>query len=334
VLEAASPTPGYTSFILVGAFDLDPGSLGVVLRCEQSQQRHRDGQPIVFADHRLFDLADQVDAVEVMTSVYKATRDPAALVDARRPRLLLLGGDSKAVENGVQAVAAVLGFRAEVFARPESNVERARQAIAQRRDLIAIWVGSMPHRPDVVERLAARAADSGLDVLRLTSEAADSMLDDLTLELSSYEFERSPPTSMPEALSRARTSCPHLSFLPEAESSAAASPFWRPDDVLRAVEELDDVVRRWRAGELAAGVHQALKEAPVSYASDISATAKGKYGGYYVVSYQGGNVMLGPHLKFGKKSPERCARVYWFVDHEAKTFVIGHFGRHLPDDTS
>ena len=170
--------------------------------------------------------------------------------------------------------------------------------------------------------------------MRLPSPSLPAMLDDLVMELHDYSPpEIAPPRSMPDALEAARAGCPNLIFLAEAERSAGDSPFCRPGDVLEGMLAADEIVRRWRAGELATGVHAALKEMPFRYGSDISQTAKTKYGSHYVVKYQGKDVMLGPHLKFGKKSPEFCARVYWYLDDEQQTFVIGHFGRHLPDDT-
>jgi hypothetical protein len=256
VLQGVSQNDGEARFILVGSFALDGHSLGCVIPCAQSQQRNRDGQPVAFGQPTFFDLDDEVDAVSAMTEVYRETRDPAGLVFSDRPRLLMLGGERRAIEERVQGV-----------------------------------------------------------------------------ELAGHVPDDSPPRSMAEALERAKQSCPNLVFLPEAEASATDSPFWRPKDVLAATEALDDVARRWRAGELQS-VHEALKEAPFAYASDISPTARGKYGGAYRVTYKGDKVRLGPHLKFGRGSPERCARVYWVADEESKTFVVGHFGRHLPDDTS
>ncbi len=334
VFEATASRDGHKRFLLTGSFTFDEGAVGCVVACEQSQARHRDGQPIIFESPRVFNLEDEVEPFEAMIAVFKAVRDAPSLIETVRPRLLLLGGERHVIESSVQSVAAAHGYRTQVFGRPESNLGRAEQALGERNAVVALWTGSIPHRPDVIDRLREKATKQGTPVLILPSISEGGMIDDLKLELSGHKHAHEvPPRTMAEALARAKTTCLHLVFLPEADGSAKQSPFWRPKDVLGAVEAVDDVVRRWQTDELPAGPHQALQEAPVSYASDISNTAKGKYRRHYEVRYQGQKQIMGPHLKFGKKTPERCARVYWIVDETARTFVIGHFGRHLPDDT-
>lgn len=332
--QAAEAGPRRARFILLGCFATETGIRGCVVRCEQSQVRSRDGQPLSFGDAFVFSLADTLESVALLARVFTETPLATALVAKQRPRLLVLGGNRVPAERELQAIGAAFGYNVELFGRPESNLGRAAQAIANRRDLVAIWTGALPHRPDVVERLARECTTRGVAMLRLPSQSLPAMLDDLVVELHDYSPpEAAPPQSMPEALELAKAGCPNLVFLADAESSARDSPFCRPSDVLGGVLAADEIVRRWRAGELANGVHAALKQMPFRYGSDISQTAKTKYRSHYVVKYNGKEVMLGPHLKFGKKSPEFCARVYWYVDNERQTFVIGHFGRHLPDDT-
>lgn len=332
--QATDVAPMHVAFILVGCFATEAGTQACVVRCEQSQVRSRDGQPLSFGDGVVFSIEDELESVALLARVFKETQSASTLVAKERPRLLVVGGNREPTEKEAQAIGAAFGYSVELFGRPESNPARATQAIANRRDLVAIWTGSVPHRPDIVEVLEKECTKRGVPTLRLPSTELPAMLDDLVVELHSYSPPKSaPPGSMSEALELAKAACPNLLFLPEADRSAANSPFRRPGDVLEGVRAADEIVRRWRNGELTAGVHAALKEMPFRYGSDISPTAKAKYGSHYVVQYNGGEVTLGPHLKFGKKSPEFCARVYWYVDDEQPTFVVGHFGRHLPDDT-
>ena len=333
VALALSPESQVNSFVVLGSFTDGADNFGCVLRCNQPAAKSRNGQPVSIDHLGVFDLDDEVAPVVELSAAYLATDNAQALMSKERPSLIVLGGDNASDGEAVAAAAAVRGFRTDYFARPESNVGRALQAVRQRRDAVAIWVGALDRRPDIVDRLTAEANKRRVPSILLASKDLPGMLEDLSLELAVVNF-RPEPATMAAALEQIQNCCANLVIADAAWESAADSPFWRPGEVLEAIEWLDDLAARWRAGDLDSGVHAALKEAPARYASDISDTAKNKYGSHYVVNHSDAEITLGPHFKFGRGSAESCARVYWQTDESAQTFVIGHFGRHLPDDTS
>ena len=333
VFRARAAGPGHHGFVLVGCFSVGDATRIAILDCEQSAARHRDGQALVVRSGEIVDGSDALGGATRLAAVYARTADARGAVLKAHPRLLVLGGDRRANEDRVRGVAAAAGFRADLFGDPESNLARAVEAIGDRRDLVAIWQGGMPHRPNVHDALAQAARRRAVPSVQLSSRSPDDLPDELLLELLDHDREPPVVSSMTHALEIARLTCPHLTFVSEAETAAGASPFWRPRDVLRGMQFADDVVRRWRHGDLPAGIDAAFSESGFGYASNISRTARNRYGQDYRVRYGDAFVTLGPHLKFGKGSPERCARVYWYIDDDAKTFVVGHVGRHLRDDT-
>jgi hypothetical protein len=77
----------------------------------------------------------------------------------------------------------------------------------------------------------------------------------------------------------------------------------------------------------------ACKEAGLDWKPDISDTAKTRYRQHYTRTYDGEEVLLGPHLSYGGGSAAnaRVARIYCYLDKDRRKVVIGHAGEHLPD---
>lgn len=137
------------------------------------------------------------------------------------------------------------------------------------------------------------------------------------------------------AVESARARSQHLVFLDEALRSADASPFVRPQGLYEALLILDRVAADYGRDELGAGFEAAFAKAGLTgFASDISETAKNCYRRDYTVRYGDRQVLLGPHLRFGRGTPHSCARIYWYVDRDQRLLVVGHVGRHLRDTTS
>jgi hypothetical protein len=142
------------------------------------------------------------------------------------------------------------------------------------------------------------------------------------------------PTTVLEATRAARASANYLVFLDEVEESAAESPYAQPEKILRALRHLDDIAGRYATDQLPQGFRAAFDEAGLEFASDISDTAKTKHGRHYLRWYEGKQVMLGPHIKLGIGSPDTCARIYFHLDKEHRRIVVGHVGKHLPDEST
>lgn len=126
-----------------------------------------------------------------------------------------------------------------------------------------------------------------------------------------------------------------LVFLAEALGSADASTYPNVPKLTAALRTIGDVARRWRADNLPTGFATAFREAGLDYAPDVSELTVGRTANEYRRSYNGQDVVLGPHVKLGKgTSAGLLARIYWWVDEDRRQFVIGHVGRHLKDGTT
>lgn len=189
------------------------------------------------------------------------------------------------------------------------------------------------------ELLAARAeAQAARDDLSALLEAFDESVATAASRRVARHAPSEPrssrtPRSMLEAIEFAAEDTEHLVFLPEAFSSAEASPYGRPGDVYEDLVALDRLVARWRADNLPGGFTPAAAAAGLPWRPDISATARNQFGEDYARTLPDGRrVLLGPHLRYGGDAPpDRHCRVYLWLDRENRQVVVGYAGRHLRD---
>lgn len=140
---------------------------------------------------------------------------------------------------------------------------------------------------------------------------------------------RSEPQSMGEAIERASSELVNLVVLPEALDQARQWQFLQPAKVFRHLCMLDSLVARWRSNRLKEGLHVAAQAAGLPWARDVSTSAHRLFPQDYTVWWNGRQLLLGPHLKYGSGPPTRQCRVYCAVVEEDKAVVVGHIGRHL-----
>lgn len=142
-----------------------------------------------------------------------------------------------------------------------------------------------------------------------------------------------PPATLVEALERVDATCERLVVLPKAIESARKREFPRVEEIFDDLVRLDAVAERWAAGALHDTFAKACEEAGLPWVPDISETAKTRHTHAYTRSYEGGDVLLGPHLRYGGGSASHAnvVRVYCWLDRERHRVVIGHAGDHLPD---
>lgn len=138
--------------------------------------------------------------------------------------------------------------------------------------------------------------------------------------------------SLNDAVRQAKASCQHLVFLDQALDSAERWVFRRPDVVLRAFLTLDSLAAGWQRGELDQPWLVAALAAGVPWKPAISETARQQYREDYVRTYDGQEVLLGPHLSWGNTNAN-AVRAYLYIDEHHRTLVIGHVGEHLRDTT-
>lgn len=136
-----------------------------------------------------------------------------------------------------------------------------------------------------------------------------------------------------QAVKLAIERCENLEFLPEANRSAEAWQFQRPEVVLDALRTLDALAGSWRDGGLTGPFMVAARAAGLPWRPAISRTAQTQYRDDYLRRHRDGEVMLGPHLAWGN-SPDNALRIDLHLDRDNRTVVVGHVGRHLRDTSN
>ena len=193
------------------------------------------------------------------------------------------------------------------------------------------------HRDDLlrrVEELEAAAAHDRQAIAELSAA-----LGDRPAEPDAEAAEEEDPKSVLEAVRIAAQTCPNLVFTDAAFESAADSPYRRPAEILDALRKLDALAERYRAGQMGTSLGQAAQEAGLTWRAGVSELARTRWAKHYVVTHEGHNLDLGPHLALGSGSGAGLiARIYLHLadgngDVERGVYV-GHVGRHLPDTTT
>ena len=119
-------------------------------------------------------------------------------------------------------------------------------------------------------------------------------------------------------------------FLPDAEKSAADSPYLTPRRVYDLFAALAVVMHELQAHDsLGEPLYDRLKRLGFEYKDRISTTAEGKFGDEYTFMYRGAKRLFENHVTLGKShNPQDCLSVHWLRDEERKRFVVGWCGKH------
>jgi HNH endonuclease len=147
------------------------------------------------------------------------------------------------------------------------------------------------------------------------------------------------PASVLEAVQLADDRVQHLVLLPEAFESAEDSPFRRSQLVLDALLKLDELARLYaEPGGIGESIGSVARRLGLDWIPDTTDWG-GTRGRHYEVSWKGRKFRLGPHIRLGTGAGAgSTARIYGFFydgdGEQARTFVVGHVGRHLPDSTT
>jgi uncharacterized coiled-coil protein SlyX len=210
-------------------------------------------------------------------------------------------------EQQLAAQSATEAARDELHARLEelaSERERDRQTIAELSRLLA-------------------AADTETDGAGPLPEEAEE-----------------PPATVLEAVERAAEQATHLRFAPRAFETAADSPFRRPGLVLKTLRLLDQLAARFEAGDMGMSLSQAAAGLGITqYKQNVSELARTRYEKDYTFSYEGRELLVGPHVGLGSGSGASfVARIYMHA-HEGgdgldRGLIVAVVGRHLPDTTT
>ena len=275
---------------------------------------------------------------------------PAARAEARRhlrPAWWLGGSMSQDPTlppqwaDQLQAVAAVQGFALEVVQAPAMPT-MAKRVQGAPPEVLLEW--SPYTRSEKAQRVIAgfRAVRPMAPVISIDEQkfrdAAQlsrwhlaEVQERRQNEIAAEELGEDAPGTVLDAVQKAKDEANCCVFLPDAAASAAASMFPSPPAVLTYLRNIERVVSMWRRGELQGKTfEQAFVEVgQPGYRAGISQTAAST--GDYNRVYKGRSITLGPHLARGVGPVTRILRIYWWVDQETRTFVIGHVGMKLRD---
>lgn len=148
-----------------------------------------------------------------------------------------------------------------------------------------------------------------------------------------------PPQTVLDAVRRAADHAEHLVFTADAFDSAGDSPYRRPEEVLDALEKLEELATKFDAGAMGASLSQAATELGLTYKQGVSEFARSRNPHAYAITHDGHRLELGPHVALGSGSGAGfIARIYLHVADGSgdvpRGLYVGHVGRHLPDTTT
>src|SRR4051812_37712727 len=196
-------------------------------------------------------------------------------------------------------------------------------------------------RDELHTRLEQLAAERERDRQTITElsrllAAADTETQGQPAEAAAEE----PPATVLDAVERAAAQATHLRFAPRAFETAADSPFRRPGLVLKTLRQLDQLAAKFAAGDMGMSLSQAAATLGITqYKQGVSELARTRYEKDYTFSYEGRELLVGPHVGLGSGSGAAfVARIYLHA-HEGgdgldRALIVAVVGRHLPDTTT
>ncbi|HEX2085894.1 MAG TPA: hypothetical protein VHF89_09445 [Solirubrobacteraceae bacterium] len=194
------------------------------------------------------------------------------------------------------------------------------------------------HRDELTRRIAELEEAAGRD-RQAIAELSAALGDRAPAEDDAAAAEEEAPKSVLEAVRLAQATCPNLVFTESALDSASDSPYRRPEEILDALRTLDGLAERYNAGQMGMSLGQAAQEAGLTWKAGVSELARTRWAKHYVVTHDGHQLDLGPHLALGSGSGAGfVARIYVHLadgnGDVPRGIYVGHVGRHLPDTTT
>lgn len=149
-----------------------------------------------------------------------------------------------------------------------------------------------------------------------------------------------PVDSVESAVEYARQNFPNLIILPSALDSAKNSPFQRPDEIVSALRDLDEIAvvsaEQKKVRGSGGDILQHLKTRGWGKRSSmhISNTSRTTYRSDYEFEYGGRRQLFEPHITLGSGAPNSCASIHFLLDQGSGKIVVAHVGRHLTNTKS
>lgn len=342
---ASSPEPDGERLFSLISVAVPSGQHAVVVGLFIRALPRRRGKPLVLrsVEAVVVDADVEHDVRSLLERAHAATDQPYRMISARgRDRAPKLGWyglprDQRLLPPAwlgqIAAAAAVDGYEL-VFpsTSPHDDSRRAVREIKETApELIVVWHPHAP--PSGVRELAPGVKVPVLDLLSDDpAETVKTLREELAPHPVRVRRRAAGPGTVADAVEQARERSEHIVFHDRVARSARASPFERPEDILKGLMAIDAVAGRYFRRQLyGGGFTAAFQVEGQTFASGISQTARNQYRAYYEITYEGAHVLIEPHLRFGGGwSPAFCARIYWYVDEDKRLLVVGHVGKHLP----
>ena len=247
-------------------------------------------------------------------------------------------GENQRLRERAAALEEQLATEQPDAAAPPPDFDEWLQGFEQQ---LAAQAATEAARDELHERLEQLATERERDRQTITElsrllAAADTEVEGDPFEATAEE----PPATVLEAVERAAGEATHLRFAPRAFETAADSPFRRPGLVLKTLRQLDQLAGRFEAGDMGMSLSQAAAELGITqYKQNVSELARTRYEKDYTFSYDGRELLVGPHIGLGSGSGAAfVARIYLHA-HEGgdgldRGLIVAVVGRHLPDTTT
>ena len=282
---------------------------------------------------RAADLRRQLDTARRKRDEAESERDEEARRALRAERSLA------DVEGRAARAEAALHDRHEAAegAAAGAHQEVSEEWLAAHEAALAELEAIRAHRDELTRRVS-ELEDASEQDRRSIAELSAALGDRPAAETEEAAPEEA-PKSVLEAVRLAQAQSPNLVFTESALESASDSPYRRPEEILEALRTLDGLAERYNAGQMGMSLGQAAQEAGLTWKAGVSELARTRWAKHYVVTHDGNQLDLGPHLALGSGSGAGfVARIYLHLadgnGDVPRGVYVGHVGRHLPDTTT
>ncbi len=301
----------------------------------------RRGEELEKRAKKLEDEAQKVPELERQMKGHKARRDEADLrvrgLEGERDRALAERDEARARAEQLEARLAAAEQPAPA---PEAGAGTA-EAEGLRSDAAAART-EIARLHDELEALRAEREHDRRTVAELSQLLARLDVEGVGEDEAGepHVAAEEAPATVLEAVRRAADTAEHLRFAPRAFETAEDSPFRRPGLVLRALRQLDELAGRYAEGDMGMSLAQAAQQVGITqWKAGVSELARTRWRDDYLVTIDGHEVELGPHVGLGSGSGAGfVARIYLHVadgnDGLPRGITVGVVGRHLPDTTT
>ena len=307
------------------------------LRALEERERELEAreQQVEREQQRAGDLRRQIDTARRKRDEAESERDDEARRAQRAERAL-----ADAEGRATRAEASLHErFEAAEGVAAGAREDASEDWLAAHEAALAELEAVRAHRDELTRRVAELEEAAGRDrqaIAELSAALGDRPAAE---EEEAPSEEAEAPKSVLEAVRLAAGSSPNLVFTESALESAADSPYRRPEEILDALRKLDALAERYTAGQMGVSLGQAAQEAGLSWRAGVSELARTRWAKHYVVTHDGHQLDLGPHLALGSGSGAGfVARVYLHLadgnGDVPRGIYVGHVGRHLPDTTT